>query len=140
MTAIVLDASVVLKWFLPEAESEAAIRLRELEVACEAPDLLLLEVANALWKHVQRGTIEASMAAGAVSALAEAPIGWRAAETLFQHAFDLAIQTGRTVYDCAYLALAIESGNPLVTADRRFYDAVKTGPLAAHMRWLGDIA
>ena len=37
MTAIVLDASVVLKWFLPEAASETAIRLRDLDVACRLP-------------------------------------------------------------------------------------------------------
>jgi len=51
----VVDASVVLKWFLPEPDSAAADLLLEKflndEVELLAPDLMLVEAANALWKR-----------------------------------------------------------------------------------------
>jgi predicted nucleic acid-binding protein len=52
----VVDASVVLKWFLPEPDSAAADFLLEKflndEVELVAPDLILVEAASALWKRV----------------------------------------------------------------------------------------
>jgi predicted nucleic acid-binding protein len=51
----VVDASVVLKWFLPEPDSAAADFLLEKflndEVELLAPDLMLVEAASALWKR-----------------------------------------------------------------------------------------
>lgn len=46
MIAYVVDASVVVKWFLPEPGAEAAGRLRRADLECHAPDLLLLEASN----------------------------------------------------------------------------------------------
>ena len=135
----VLDASVVLKWFLPEPGFEAAQKLRRRDVECEAPDLLLLEACNALWKHVRRGAVDAAVADAAVAALAEAPITWRPADTLFAEAYGLAIETGRTVNDCTYLALAMRSGAPLITADRRFHDAISATRHAAHIQWVENL-
>jgi predicted nucleic acid-binding protein len=135
----VIDASVVVKWFLPEPDAEAARRLRRGDLECEAPDLLLLEVANALWKHVVRGALDQAIAREAIEALSVAPIHLRTVEFLFTEAFRLATEARRSVYDCTYLALAIEIGRPLVTADRRFYDAIKAGPFAPHLLWVGDL-
>lgn len=139
MSGYVIDASVVVKWFLPEPDAEAARRLRRANVECAAPDLLFLEVPNVLWKHYVRGNLELEIARGAVEALSAAPIRLRTIESLFAESFRLATETRRSVYDCSYLALAIEMARPLVTADRRFYDAIKTGPYASHLLWVGDL-
>lgn len=139
MTAYVIDASVVVKWFLPEPLAEAAARLRREDLQCDAPDLLLLEVANALWKQIVRGKLDLRTANQAVEALGVAPIRFHGAPSLFARAFELAAETGRSVYDCSYLALAIRTGRPLVTADRRFYDAIQAGPLARHLLWVEDV-
>ncbi len=139
MSDYVLDASVVIKWFLPEPDAEAARRLRREDLECEAPDLLLLEVPNVLWKYVIRGTLDLEIAKEAVEALALAPIRLRTAESLFADAFRIAIQTRRSVYDCTYLSLAIQASCPLVTADRKFYDAIKAGPFAPHLLWVGEL-
>ena len=52
----IVDASVVLKWFLREPDSAAADVLLERflndEVELLAPDLILVETASALWKRV----------------------------------------------------------------------------------------
>ncbi len=140
MSAYVLDARVVLKWFLPEPWSEEARRLRTPDLEGHAPDLLLLETASGLWKHVVRGQLEVAVAREAIAALAEAPISLWGAGPLFADAFELAAGTGRSVYDCSYLTLAIRRSLPLVTADRRFFDAIKSGPLARHMLWVGDVS
>lgn len=139
MSDYVVDASVVVKWFLPEPDAEAARRLRSQKLECEAPDLLLLEVSNVLWKHTIRGSLDLETAQEAVKILEIAPIRLRTAESLFADAFRLAVETRRSVYDCTYLSLAIQVGCPLVTADRRFYDAIKVGPYAPHLLWVGDL-
>lgn len=139
MSDYVLDASVVVKWFLPEPDAEAARRLQGGILECEAPDLLLLEVSNVLWKYVVRGALEVEIAREAVEALSLAPIRLRKAESLFADAFRIALETRRSVYDCAYLSLTIQASCPLVTGDRKFYDAIKAGPFAPHVLWVGDL-
>lgn len=42
--SVVVDASVVIKWFVPEAGSDAASRLLASEDRLEAPDLLFAEI------------------------------------------------------------------------------------------------
>ena len=59
VSVFVVDASVVLKWFLPEIHSDAARRLLEAAHHYVAPDLLFPEVGNALWKIVRRGHLSA---------------------------------------------------------------------------------
>jgi predicted nucleic acid-binding protein len=135
----VLDASVVVKWFLPEPDAGAARRLRNRNLDCSSPDLLLLEVPNVLWKHMVRGNLDLTTAQEAVEALSAAPIRLWGAESLFREAFRLSAETRRSVYDCTYLALALQENCPLVTADRRFYEALKGGPFARHLLWVGDL-
>lgn len=140
MSAYIVDASVVVKWFLPEPHWEAAARLRNKpDLDLQAPDLLLLEVSNALWKQVLRGNVEAETASRAVEALAEVPIRWQGAQGLFASAFRLGSETKRSIYDCTYLALALRSGCPLVTADRRFYEALQSGPFGSRLLWIEDV-
>ena len=53
-------------------------------------------------------------------------------------AFEIALTTGRTVYDCHYLALAASLGCRLMTADQRLYNALQGGPFAADVLWVAD--
>lgn len=57
---------------------------------------------------------------------------------LLAGAFELAATHRQTIYDALYLALAIRLGCPLVTADRRFYNAIAPD-FPAEMRWVGDV-
>jgi predicted nucleic acid-binding protein len=58
---------------------------------------------------------------------------------LLSSAFDLADQTERTVYDCLYLALAVQLGGRMVTADQRFYNSLTGTPWASYVCWVGDV-
>jgi predicted nucleic acid-binding protein len=48
-------------------------------------------------------------------------------------------QTGQSMYDCLYVALAALLKDRMVTADRRLYDALKDGPLRKHVAWVGEV-
>ncbi|HEX4966416.1 MAG TPA: type II toxin-antitoxin system VapC family toxin [Thermoanaerobaculia bacterium] len=139
MNSYVVDASVVVKWFLPEPYAEAAARLKRPDLDLHAPELLVLEVSNALWKHSRRGALDPAVAQEAVEALAVAPIRWHGLPSLFADAFRIASETSRSVYDCSYLALSIRLQQLTVTADRRFFDAIQTGPYASQLLWVEDI-
>ena len=48
------------------------------------------------------------------------------------------MRTGRTVYDCLYLALAIRTKSVMHSSDKRLVNALASGPLKKHLAWIGD--
>ena len=142
MTGYVVDASVVVKWLVSEALSEQAARLLEADVVAIAPELVFAEAANALWAMCRRGDIEEDEFAEAVELLKSAPIAVPASlRQLAAAAGRLAIDLDHPVYDCFYLALAVQEQYRVVTADRRFHDKVQGHPyLADRMLHLSQIA
>ena len=68
----VVDASVAIKWFLPELYGDAALRLLREGHSLVAPDLLFPEVGNVLWKRVRRREATAKEAGAALDALVDA--------------------------------------------------------------------
>ena len=84
-----------------------------------APDLIVAEFANVLWKKVEREECSGVQAEDILEAfLIDAP---RLVESvpLAPRALELALRLGEVVYDCLYLAAAIEGEASLVTADAR---------------------
>jgi len=115
---------VVLKWFLREPDSAAADFLLEKflngEAELLAPDMMLLETANALWKRViLRKELSASEALQIYADLVTLPLSLIASASVADAAFRLALKHSHSVYDALYCALAIERRCDLVTADRR---------------------
>ncbi len=135
MSVFVVDASVVLKWFVPEIHSEAARRLLAAAHQYLAPDLLFPEVGNAIWKKVRRGELtaeEGQRLAADISTIAVETVSTRG---LMIDAHALAITTGLTVYDAMYLALAVRLKTELITADDKLGRIVAAHPMtAAHVR------
>jgi predicted nucleic acid-binding protein len=138
VTLHVVDTSVVVKWFLPEIHAEAAKRLLDPKHELRAPDLLRSEFGNAVWKKLSRGQLQRADARALIEDFRRYPIRIASAEPLLETALDIAADLGRSFYDCLYLALAQRLNCALVTADRRFYDAVGASPLADRLRWLED--
>jgi predicted nucleic acid-binding protein len=118
----VIDASVVLKWLLPESDSVLADRLLETylnnEIELIAPDLLMLEVANALWKRVTRQDVSEREATGAYRDLMTLPLPLVSSSSLGAKALELSLKHQHSVYDLVYCALAIEKRCKFVTADQ----------------------
>ena len=115
----VVDASVALKWVIPEVLSDKADRVRDGDEDIIAPDLLLVEVANALWKKTRSKEISPREADDAFGLLRESGIDLRPAAPLLPRAMDVARRLSHPVYDCVYLALAERERAALVTADHR---------------------
>jgi predicted nucleic acid-binding protein len=135
----VVDASVAAKWLLPEQHTERAEILLERGTSLLAPDLLYAEVANVLWKRVVRGEVTEDVAADALSLLLRVDLAVTAAANLAPQAFAVACELRLTVYDSLYVALALESNTPLVTADRRLCNVLRTAVLGDRAIWIGDL-
>jgi predicted nucleic acid-binding protein len=136
---LVLDASVVATAFFPEEHSPVARKLLSAPHDFAAPDLLYAETANVIWKRHGKGELDAAEARAMVEDLLTLPIRIVPARDLVTPALELALRTRRTVYDCLYLALAVESKAVLVTGDRKFANALAATPLAKHIAWIGDL-
>ena len=133
-----IDASVALKLFLGEDDSSAAQHLLE-QAILEAPDLILAEVANGLWKAHRRGTLSAELYARDVAKLVEIFETFHSMATLTARAAEIAQRLDHPVYDCIYLACAERMESPLVTADRRLLQAVSGSHWEPFCRSLSDI-
>jgi predicted nucleic acid-binding protein len=138
MKKLVVDASVAIKWFVPEVHSAAAARLLDPELILSAPDLIGPELGNTIWKKVRRQEITSAEAAEILIAFAGADVDIYPSDILLPSAFRLALALDRTVYDSLYLALAVAQDCALITADQRFHVSVRDSPLAKHIRWIED--
>jgi predicted nucleic acid-binding protein len=138
VTLWVIDASVVIKWYVPEGNYEAARVMRTGETALAAPDLLFAEMANTLWKAVRRGEMTGSRAIEIIEEVAAAPFITISNQSLARDALDLSIATGITAYDATYVALAIRIDKILITADEKLVRKLAGTRSANQVRLLAD--
>jgi predicted nucleic acid-binding protein len=117
MTDLVVDASVAIKWVIEEPGTREALSLRRHRLF--APDLLVAECANILWKKTRRNELTLQEALLAARLLQRADIELVPMLALLEPATRLAIAMDHPAYDCAYLALAEDLLCDLVTADQR---------------------
>ena len=118
MNTLVIDASIAVKWVVEENGTPEALALRQ-KARLIAPELLVAECANILWKKVQRGELLKEEALLAARLLQGAEIELLPTRFLFEAATRMSIEIDHPAYDCLYLALAVEKKCQLVTADER---------------------
>ena len=127
METFVLDCSVAAKWVLPEPDRPLARGLLDRYVAGEisliAPDLLLVEVASLLAKRCRRKQLVADQAREAFDFMSRSAPQLFDTRPLLSRALDLSLRYQMSLWDCVYLALALERGCPFLTADRRLFRA-----------------
>lgn len=129
MTGFVVDASVVVKWLIAEKFSDQSASLLDRDLNLIAPELVFAEAANALWTLWKRGDIGKDDQAEAIDLLKAAPIGVPyTMRQLAASAGRLAVDLNHPVYNCFYLALALQEQYPVITADRKFFDTVQAHP------------
>jgi len=121
----VVDASVAVQWFAREPGSEASAALVEGNQPLVAPDIMPLEVANALWKKFRRGDVPAGDLQPAVTRILASDITLIPTLNLLERAVRLAFEISHPVYDCVYLVLADERGAPLASIDERLRAAAR---------------
>jgi predicted nucleic acid-binding protein len=127
---IVVDASVALKWFLPETGSREAIALQSGPHSLAAPSLIRMEVAGAFCRATRGnaprlGKDEADQLCSRWLNLVENHLLEIVPDdALLREACGLAVSIGHPLADCLYLALSNRWNIPLVTADRVFHEHV----------------
>jgi predicted nucleic acid-binding protein len=119
--SLVVDASIAMKWVLAESNSDLAQQI--VPYSLIAPDLLLIECGNAIWKHVELGEVDPAQVPEIWAILRAMPVQLVASDELVERALDMAMALQHPIYDCLYLALALDRGVRVVTADRRFRTA-----------------
>ena len=113
MSVFVVDASVVVKWFLPEIPSEAARRLLT------------------IWKKIRRQELATEEGQQLVADIRQIAVETVPCRALAEDAHALANATGRTVYDSMYVALAVRLNTRSITSDERLEAALKSIPAVA---------
>lgn len=116
---LVIDASVAVKWVLPEPDSQIAREVVGAEPLL-APDFLMLECANVLAQNVRRRRLTDTQAQGGLRRIAAAGVRLIPSGPLVTQAQQLASALSASAYDALYLALALAEDISLLTADARF--------------------
>ena len=140
MTRVVVDASVALKWFVPEVLADKAAILLDGSYELAAPDLLIAEIGNALWKKVGRNELTVDEGLEILAAFESVPIEIVPSDRLVKAAFEIAAAHGRTVYDGLYVALAVAHDGVAVTGDDRLVRCFQGRALGPHIRSLAQFS
>lgn len=135
----VVDASVAIKWYVTEIYSAEAACLLAAQNELFAPELFLLEFGNIVWKKFRDGEISESQGRHIIELVLAAGVNTTPDDYLVKAAFNGALTTGQTVYDWSYLALAVSLNCEMVTADKKFYQALETTKLKKHLLFVGDV-
>jgi predicted nucleic acid-binding protein len=125
VNTFVIDASIAIKWVVEEDGTAEALALRRSRLI--APQVLVVECANILWKKVQREELLKEEALLAARLLQGAEIELLPMQSLLETAVRMSIEIDHAAYDCVYLALAIDNKCQFVTADERFLRKIHQG-------------
>lgn len=135
---VVVDASVAVKWYVEEEFSANAALLLEASHRLHAPELIYPEFGSIMWKKVRRGEAAAKEGRNIIDRFRRLTIKSHPHEKLLKASFVGAQLTGQTVYDWTYLSLAIALKCKFVTADRRFFTALKDTSLVKNLMWIEE--
>ena len=103
-----------------------------------ATKLLLGEISNILWKKVGGNELTREQAQRIAADVGLAAVTIYPMGPTFGSALQIAVETGRSAYDSMYLALAEALSARAVTADRRLFNSLQSGPYAALVLWVEE--
>ena len=144
MKALVLDASIAAKWFLPVADEPYANEAKDLlhaydegKVGFAAPDVFWPELGNVFAKAARRGRISHAHAEVAILQAQNLTIRLLPSVHLLSSALKIALVHQRALYDSLYVATAMMIGKDFITADEKLANAIGT---RFPIRWIGSWA
>lgn len=132
---IVVDASVAVRWYAEDSWTEPANALAEHDLL-PAPDLIICELSNALWKIARVDGVSDVLVADALKRL-PGIIDLVSVTQLAPRAFAIARVLNHATYDCFYLALSETLQAPLVTLDHKLFNRTRGTPWATLTTLLG---
>jgi len=136
----VLDSSVVLKWFIDEVDSGLAIHLRDEYVEglreIIIPDLLLYEISNALRYNTNFTIKEIKDSIDSIIDLEIEIV--TPTKYLIHRSIEIARTDNITCYDAVFIALAVDIGDHVITADKKFHNSLSK-EYKKHIKLLSDM-
>lgn len=135
MTDLVIDSSAFVKLFVPEDGSARTLELATKAEQLLAPDYIMTETANTLWKYVRWQGLPADRALDRLDVARRYDIELVPTDELLPEALAIACELPHPLYDCLYLLLALRGGRTLATADKRMR-ATAEG-LGVRVEWVG---
>ena len=100
---------------------------------------MLLEIGNVLCKKQRQTELTLEESALILKLLQSLPLHWHSDDIIFNQSVTIASETQRSLYDCMYLSLAILLDGLLVTADRKFYEALQNTPYKKYLIWVENL-
>ena len=128
----VVDASVAIRWFVQGPGYERAAPWLG-ETTLIAPDLILAEAGNALWRYVRTGDLQIEEAASILHRMPDSFARLVPTAELAKDALLLAHALEHPVYDCMYLALAQREEFVLLTLDRKLAGLAERSGIRAEL-------
>ncbi len=140
---LVLDASVVIKWYVAERHSREAVQLKDWILKASAlaavPDLFYTETANIIWKKASLlKEITKIESQEIFREMMRLPFHVMSARELLKEAFHLSARHSIPIYDSVYLAAASELDAAFVTADEALAAKVSGTPVHKTLVTLSD--
>jgi predicted nucleic acid-binding protein len=136
---LVVDASVAVKWMVTEPDTADAMALLGAATLL-APELIVAECANILWKKARRENLDTDQALLAAELLDRWTLDLHPATGLAMAATRLALSLDHPAHDCFYVALALSENCPFVTADLRLARKLAAGSVAVPILSLAEAA
>jgi predicted nucleic acid-binding protein len=138
---LVIDASVVIKFYVPEILSdkagEALARVEDGELLLYAPDLVYPETGNILWKKQRRRELTSEEVDEIANAFIALPMIIESSKPIIPLAVSIAMHSGITVYDAMYVAVARVYETKMITADKKLTDVLAKTEFKNDVLWLG---
>ena len=138
MNQVVVDTSVAFKWFVREAQSDRACALADSDTQLFAPDLIVLELANALREAVLTKFVSPDVAAQALTSVRQTLDLLIETQALIVAGLKISIALRHPIYDCIYLAASRRLGAPLITADQALVTKLEGTEYAGNVILLAD--
>jgi predicted nucleic acid-binding protein len=139
----VIDASVALKWYIPEVYSEQAIYIlseqQSGKLTFHVPDLFFCEAGNILWKKIWKEELSLKEAHEIIRSLIAVPKIIHSSQIFVPYAIGVATKLKRTVYDCLYLSLAAYLDCSMLTADKKLVTALTKTSWKDSIQWIGTV-
>jgi predicted nucleic acid-binding protein len=127
VSVLVIDASIAVKWVVEEDGTPEALAIRQ-KARLIAPDLLIAEYANILWKKVQRRELVKQEALIAARLLQDADIELLPMRTLCETATRISIEVDHPAYDCFLPSAGCRKTMPVRDRGRSLSEKARTAP------------
>jgi predicted nucleic acid-binding protein len=128
------------KWFVPEIHTEHALRLLRKRFALQAPELIQAEFGNILWKKCRTGELDGTTAGEILDNFKRSPLVVQPHGPFVKLAWGIALKHRQTFYDSLYLALAMAEKARMVTADRKFFEALAGTASGRYLLWIEEVS